>query len=93
MKKDFSKAFQLNPKDKNALFTRANIAMEEAQYESAAHDFEKAIKIDDEFGKAFMGLGLAALAMEQKEQACQALRRADKLGVRNAKIYLQQNSP
>jgi hypothetical protein len=29
--------------------------------------------------------------MEQKEQACQALRRADKLGVRNAKIYLQQH--
>ena len=88
--RDFDQAVTLDETNAIAWYNRGNVLFQREDFKRAIENFEKAVKTDTKFGKAFHALGIAQLMQQQKEVGCLNLKQADRLGYPSAKVSLEQ---
>lgn len=88
---DYNQAITLKPDYKNAYYNRAIAYYHLTEWQSAKEDFLKVLTFDANDKDAHFGLGLVNFKLNQKDEACKALKKAQTLGLEEAKTELEKN--
>lgn len=88
---DYNQAITLKSDYKNAYYNRAIVYYHLEEWQNSKDDFLKVLTLEPNDKEAFFGLGLVNIKLNQKEEGCKALKKAQDLGVEDAKIELEKN--
>ncbi|TAG92993.1 MAG: hypothetical protein EAZ20_02055 [Bacteroidetes bacterium] len=88
---DYNQAILLKPDYKNAYYNRAIAYYNLAEWQNAKEDFLKVLSFDANDKDAYFGIGLVNIKLELKEEACKSLKKAQELGLEDAKSELEKN--
>ena len=77
---DINAALDLDPQDPRLWNIKGNVNMYFEDYELAIENYNEAIKLDVNFAKAYHNRGLALIMKLSKDQGCDDLRKAERLG-------------
>ncbi len=77
---DIDEAIELDPQDPRLWNIRGNVNMYFEDYDLAIENYNEAIKLDVNYAKAYHNRGLALIMKLSKDQGCDDLRKAERLG-------------
>ncbi len=83
----YDMAIKNNPNDKQAYVSRGNAKIKAKQYADAILDFEKVITIDHDYIPAYLGKARVYLALNQKQNAIDAIKPALKIQPADLTVY------
>ena len=86
--KDYDKAIEIDPADKNAVNNRGAVLGRLGRYSEAIRDFERAIEIDPALASAHKNLGKVYEIRGETDKAILSYKKAAALGSLWAKEYL-----
>ena len=87
---DFNQAIVNNNHNALALYNQGNLLFLQNNLPAAIKSFEAAVESDPKFGKAFYGMGLAQVLLEQRKQGCLSFKQAQQLGYADATNALNE---
>lgn len=88
---DFNKAAVLDPRNTYILLERGFAYLKKGDYKEAALDYEAVIRSNPENASAFYGLGLSDLKLGDPGKASIYLKKASRLGSKEAEEFLKAN--
>lgn len=86
---DYSESIRLKP-SADAFTNRAYLYVQQKDFANAHQDLEKAMRIDVNYDQAYFVLGIVLHQERKIQAACQAFKKAVKLGNENAKMAVNQ---
>ena len=94
--KEFREALALDPENYRALTNLGNMALEQNRIDEAIESYEKALKLNGDFGNAHHNLGIAYRRKGQVGKSVHSLKKAQRAGGRvdreEARATLSENS-
>ena len=87
---DYKQAVNLKPDFDYALNALGSIYGSQQKYSEAIIWFQKAVKANPKNSEAWLNLGLVNLQINDIKSACESWQKAEKLGNRNAEIFLEK---
>lgn len=87
--KEITRALDISPHSAQALNIQGVIHLRTQQFGNADEDFHGAIQADNEFGPAYVGLGMSLIAQHRLEEALDPLDRAARLMPGSWLIYFE----
>jgi tetratricopeptide (TPR) repeat protein len=87
----YDKSSQLEPKFVNPIYNNALLQLRQGQYQVALDYIEKCLLIKDEVGQFYKTKGEILLKLNKKDEGKKALKKAKKLGDKDAEKIIEEN--